>query len=188
MNSARLQQLPAQLSLTIAEQDLYVSADQERLPSTTSHAAFEAPADGSLDRELPMPASCADKPVTSILHDNQASWHTPLRPSAAGHYGPLLAKRILDYNAWAKKANQQLKGDQRQHLIINLGGLAMGNAWTDAYHDNTATLDFWWVCNNVQCKLVRQPLPSARGRPVHCKRRLVVCHCSRTPGLQQTCV
>lgn len=81
---------------------------------------------------------------------NQACWHTLLGPatlsSAAGHYGPLLAKRILDYNAWAKKANQ--KGDQQQHLIINLGGLAMGNAWTDAYHDNTATLDFWCVCKH----------------------------------------
>jgi hypothetical protein len=47
----------------------------------------------------------------------------------------------LDYNAWATKQNA-LGGTQ--HQIINLGGLAMGNAWTDAYYDNTATLEFWY--------------------------------------------
>ena len=56
----------------------------------------------------------------------------------AGHYGPMLSKAILDYNAATLKANKQ--DSKKQAMTINLGGLAMGNAWTDPFFDNTATV------------------------------------------------
>jgi hypothetical protein len=50
----------------------------------------------------------------------------------------MLSKTILDYNAATLKANKQ--DSKKQGMIINLAGLAMGNAWTDPYFDNTATV------------------------------------------------
>ncbi len=49
----------------------------------------------------------------------------------------MFAKTILDYNAATLKAN---KDGKKQAMTINLAGLAMGNAWTDPYFDNTATV------------------------------------------------
>lgn len=63
----------------------------------------------------------------------------------------MLAKSILDYNEATRKANE--RGNKRQAVIINLKGLAMGNAWTDPKHDNTATvseLSFLFVTNAIR--------------------------------------
>lgn len=54
----------------------------------------------------------------------------------------MLAKTILDYNAATLKANKQ--DGKKQGMTINLAGLAMGNAWTDPFFDNTGTVSTAW--------------------------------------------
>jgi len=62
--------------------------------------------------------------------------------SYAGHYGPLLAKRILEYNEGVNK--KVVSESNRQDFKINLAGIAMGNAWTDPFYDNKGRIDFWY--------------------------------------------
>lgn len=56
----------------------------------------------------------------------------PLHALATGHYVPTLALEII-------KGNQGADGHP-----INLKGLLVGNAWTDAHLDNHGALDFWF--------------------------------------------
>lgn len=54
-----------------------------------------------------------------------------LGESYAGHYVPTLARLITQNNKVSKG------------LHINFKGFAIGNPWTDAYHDNLGTTDFF---------------------------------------------
>ena len=56
----------------------------------------------------------------------------------------MLSKAILDYNAATLQANKQ--DGKKQAMTINLAGLAMGNAWTDPFFDNTATVSHAGTC------------------------------------------
>ncbi|KAL4437083.1 hypothetical protein ABPG75_004222 [Micractinium tetrahymenae] len=50
----------------------------------------------------------------------------------AGHYAPLMAKRMLDYNAQGLPDPYQLKG------------ILLGNPWTDPTLDNAGAIGFWY--------------------------------------------
>jgi serine carboxypeptidase-like clade II len=52
--------------------------------------------------------------------------------SYGGHYNPMLAKAIVDYNQGGNSPR------------INLQGMATGNAWTDAPIDNLGAAFDWW--------------------------------------------
>lgn len=65
----------------------------------------------------------------------QGAWHSPRHPHfqpPAGHYVPTLALEILRGNEGADAPP------------INLKGLLVGNAWTDAQLDNHGALEFWF--------------------------------------------
>ena len=69
--------------------------------------------------------------MCDVLHrcvgGRQLSWATILLPPPkAGHYIPLLAQAILDYNSGLPEGAQKL----------DLRGYAVGNAWTDPALDN----------------------------------------------------
>lgn len=63
------------------------------------------------------------------------AYETCLPVHPAGHYVPQLAREVIRYNADASDG-----GDR-----INLVGLTLGNAWTDARLDNRGTVDHWCV-------------------------------------------
>lgn len=60
----------------------------------------------------------------------------------------MLSKAILDYNEATRKAGQQ--DSKKQAMTINLAGLVMGNAWTDPFHDNSATVSFYTTASHAR--------------------------------------